>query len=389
MLEINFKKLKNNILLFDRFVKKNFKQFKNKPKLMAIVKSNAYGHGLVEVSKVIENTKVVWLGVDNIDEGLTLREAGIKMPVLILGYTPKNRLKELLSYNLSQIVYDKETIKEMEKIKSNSKFNIHLKIDTGMSRQGVLSEQVGEYINFIRKNNNLRIEGIMTHFANADELKDRSFPNLQLKRFIKVIKDNDLSGLNIDYFHAFNTPATLTFLSNNINKQLKSLIISHLNLFRIGIGLYGLWPSIEFKNHFKNFKIKPVLSWKTHVAQVKSIKKGSLVGYGITEGVKRDSKIAILPVGYFGGLPRAYSSVGYVLIGGERCKILGRISMNLTVADITNLKKPVKVWDEVVIIGKQGKNEITAEELAEKCGTISYEIVSRINPLLPRIYIKD
>lgn len=384
--EINPKRLQNNVAIFDKFLTRFFKDRKIKPEIMAMVKSNAYGHGLVEAAKVFEKTKIKWLGVDNIDEGKVLREAGIKLPILILGYTPPEKFNDLVNYKLSQMICDKEAIDYADKLSLSQKLNVHLKIDTGMSRQGILPDQAKEYADVIRKCKNLNFEGIMTHFANADDLENRYYPNLQLKRFIKIIKDININHLNIKYCHAFNTLAVLTFLHNKINKELKRLIYSNLNLFRIGIGLYGLWPSPEFKKYFKNFKIKPVLSWKTRITQIKRIKKGSMVGYGITEKVKRDSKIAILPVGYFSGLPRHYSSIGSVLIKGKRCRILGRISMDLTTVDITELRDRVKIWDDVVIIGRQGRNEITAEEIADKCGTISYEIVSRINPLLPRIY---
>lgn len=380
---------------------------KPETRLMAVVKSNAYSHGLVETAKIFANPHLVveplsgsatksecfevepqnipevqplgadWLGVDNIDEAILLRESGIKNPILVLGYTPANRIKNAANYNgLRFTIYDPEILKQLSKSQKPEVRGqrLHLKVDTGMSRQGVLLSDLPKFLTLLRSDlNKLLIEGVYTHFANADNLQDRKYPNLQLANFKKAIEILKQRKIEPQIVHASATTGLLTMPE------------AHYDMVRVGIALYGLWPSGEFREKLKPLKIEPALSWKTRTIQIKKIKKGTSVGYGITERVKKDTRIAVLPVGYYDGYMRALSGKGEVLIGGKRCRILGRISMNLSVVDASNCPK-AKISDEVVLIGTQGREKITAEELAEKAGTISYEIVSRINPLLPRIY---
>lgn len=344
----------------------------NGARLMAVVKSNAYGYGLVETAKILAG--VDWFGVDNIDEAILLRKNGIKNPILVLGFTPVDRIKESVNYNdLRFTIYDSEILKQLSKSQKPEVRGqkLHLKIDTGMSRQGVLVNDLPKFLRLLP--HDLSLEGVYTHFANADNLKDRSHPNFQLANFKKALEILKRHKIEPQIVHANATTGLLTMPE------------ADHDMVRVGIALYGLWPSAEFKNKFKNLKVKPALSWKTRVVQIKKIKKGTPVGYGITERVKKDTRIAVLPVGYYDGYMRALSGKGHVLIGGKRCKILGRISMNLSVVGVSSCPK-VKVGDEVVLIGTQGRERIIAEELAEKADTISYEIASRINPLLPRIY---
>lgn len=366
-------------------------------RIMAVVKSNAYGHGLVETAKMLTSSErfeveprnipdvqplgVGWLGVDNIDEAILLRENKIKNPILVLGHTPPVRFPEAVKHNLRLTVYNLFP----PSLILNTGPLTHLKIDTGMSRQGILVPDLPKFLKSIPRW--LPIEGVYTHFANADNLKDRSYPNLQLANFKKAIEILKRQKIEPQILHASATTGLLTMPE------------AHYGMVRVGIGLYGLWPSLKFKNGFKNLKIEPALSWKTRIVQIKKIKKGTPVGYGTTERVKKDTRIAVLPVGYYDGYMRSLSGKSHVLIGGRRCKILGRISMNLMVADISGVQKTM-VGDlpsssfgnkklglgEVVLIGTQGHKSVTAEELAEKASTISYEIVSRINPLLPRVY---
>ena len=355
-------------------------------KLMAVVKSNAYGHGLVETASLLSKNSD-WLGVDNLDEAILLRQDNIKSPILVMGYTPAERFQEAIAHDLRLTIYDTAGLKNiftnyslpassrLRRGEQTTHYKLHVKIDTGMSRQGVTLADLPKFLSLLRSNlNRLKIEGVFTHFANADNLEDRSYPNLQLANFKKALAIIGAAGIKPAIRHASATTGLFTMSE------------AQFDMARIGIAFYGLWPSIKFASKFKNFGLSPTLNWKTRVAQIKKIKKGTPVGYGITERVKKDSTIAILPVGYYDGYFRSLSSAGEVLVGGRRCRILGRISMNLSVIDISNTKN-AKVWDEVVLIGGQGLGNITAEELAEKAGTISYEVVSRINPLLPRIYL--
>ena len=351
--------------------------------VMGVVKSNAYGHGLVETANLFLKYGADWLGVDNIDEAVLLRKEKVNFPILVLGYTPVTLFSLAAKYKIKLTLYGDEIFKQASKFKKSIDF--HLKVDTGMSRQGVLVSDLPIFLSNLKKFPEVKLEGVFTHFANADNLSDPSYPRQQLSNFYQALQMIKGSGLTPKIVHAAATTG------------LFALPEASFDMVRIGVAFYGLWPSQEFKNHFSSFNLKPVLSWKTRITQIKKITKGTPVGYGITEKVKKDSVIALLPIGYYDGYFRALSSVGEVLISGpryaggfgeasKRCKILGRISMNLSVVDVSAVNG-AKVGDEVVLIGQMDGEQITAEEIAKKLGTISYEVVSRINPLLPRVYI--
>lgn len=363
-IEISKSALENNV-----WVIKNLASGKI---LMAVVKSNAYGHGLAETSKLFLKFGADWLGVDDLKEAVILRQAGIKAPILVLGYTPVSSLPLAARYRVKLIFYGREILETPSVFKKRIQW--HLKIDTGMSRQGVLVSELPDFINRLRDRPEIKVEGALTHFANADNLSDLSYARKQLADFRKALDIMRCAGLRPKIVHA---SATSAFFA---------LPEASFDLIRVGLGLYGLWPSAHFKERLARLKLRPALSWKTRLVQIKKIKKGTPVGYGIAEKVKKDSLMAVLPVGYYDGFSRGLSSLGRVLINGHSCKILGRISMNLSVVDISDAPK-VKAGDEAVLIGRSGFEEITAEEMAQKLGTISYEVVSRINPLLPRFYL--
>jgi len=339
--------------------------------VMGVVKSNAYGHGLVETAKLFLKYGIDWLGVDNIDEAVLLRKSKIKAPILVLGYTPVIFFPLAVKYKIKLTLYGDDIFKQASRFKKAIGF--HLKVDTGMSRQGVLTSDLPRYLSELKNHSEVRLEGVFTHFANADNISDLSYAKKQLGDFRKALGIIKESGFNPPIIHTVATTA------------LFALPEADFNLVRIGVALYGLWPSEEFKSRFNSIGLQPALSWKTRIAQVKKIPKEVSVGYGITEKVKKDSVVALLPVGYYDGFFRSLSSIGEVLIAGRRCKILGRISMNLSVVDVSEVKD-AKVWDEAILIGKAKNEQIAAEEIAGKINTISYEIVARINPLLPRIY---
>ncbi|MBI2676458.1 MAG: alanine racemase [Candidatus Yanofskybacteria bacterium] len=340
--------------------------------VMGVVKSNAYGHGLVETAKLFLKYGVDWLGVDNVDEAVLLRKAKVSSLILVLGYTPVAFFSLAAKYKIKLTLYGEEVFKQSSKFKKQIDF--HLKVDTGMSRQGVTLDDLPGYLASLKNFSDVKLEGVFTHFANADNLSDPSYPRRQLANFRQALEIIKNFGLTPKMVHAAATTG------------LFALPEALFDMVRIGVAFYGLWPSQEFKNRFSSFNLKPVLNWKTRIIQIKKISRGTPVGYGITEKVKKDSLIALLPIGYYDGYFRALSSIGEVLISGSRCKILGRISMNLSVVDISAING-AKVGDEAVLIGQMGGEQITAEEIAKRLGTISYEVVSRINPLLPRIYI--
>ncbi len=352
------------------------KLLKPETSLMAVVKSNAYGHGIAEVAK-ITNSKVDWFGVDSIDEALLLKKTGIKKPILILGYIPLKRLNEAVKNGFRFVVYSYETVKVLSKI-YNLKSIIHLKVETGTSRQGIGENEILNFIKFIKKFPNIKIEGIYTHFANIEDTTDHSYAEKQLGIFKRIIRLLEKNGIEIPIKHTACSAAAILFPE------------THFNLVRLGLSQYGLWPSketfVSAKMSKRSIELKPALAWKTIIAQIKNVKKGVPVSYGLTEKVNRDSKIAVLPVGYWDGFDRGLSSVGNVLIQGKRCKILGRVCMNMCVVDVTDIPG-VKTEDEVVLIGKQGKEQITIEDIAGKLGTINYEVATRINPLIKRVII--
>ncbi len=371
--EINKKVLQHNIEQFQKLIG-------DKIKLVAIVKANAYGHGLVEVAKIAVSSRVNWLGVDSIDEALKLRKAGIDAPILILGYTLLSKLKEVIKYDLRQVVYNKETIVELVKqaTKQKKKIKIHLKVETGTLRQGLRKEELLELARFIKKHSQIQIEGIYTHYANIEDTTDYGYAQLQLKRFKQAVDLLEKNGIKVPIKHTACSAAIILFPE------------TYFNMVRLGISMYGLWSSketfVSAREKNRQINLEPVLTWKTRIAQIKNIKAGDPVGYELTERVSRDSKIAVLPVGYWDGYDRKLSGIGNVLIKGKRCKLLGRVCMNMVVVDITDVVN-VKLEDEVVILGKLGKEEITVEEIAQKIGTINYEVVTKINPLIPRIIV--
>ncbi len=371
----------------------NIKQFKKligqKVKLMSIVKSNAYGHGLIEVARIAAKNGAHWLGTDSVDEALKIRQAGIKLPVLVLGYTLNSRLKEALNNDISLVIYNIETVRAMSKIRSKNKFKVHIKLETGTSRQGVLPNQVSDLIEIIKNTANIIIEGVTTHYANIEDTTDHAYAQKQLDAFNKIVTEIEASGIDINLKHTACSAATILYPE------------THFDMVRVGISQYGLWSSKEtqalaksnqsgsessIKNKLAKFNLKPALTWKAKIAQIKEIKSGTSVSYGLTEKVTKDSKIAIIPIGYWDGYDRKLSSIGHILIKGQRCKVLGRVCMNMMVIDVSNINNII-VEDEAVILGKQNKEEITVEEVAQKTGTINYEIITRINPLIPRIVI--
>ncbi len=362
--EISKTALENNVRII--------KQLAGDKIVLGVAKSNAYGHGLVATSTLFLKYGVDWLGTDNLAEAVALRQAHIKAPILVLGYTPAGELGLAARHNIKLTLYGEEVLATPSKFKG--KINWHLKIDSGMSRQGVLVNHLPSFLGKLKNFPEIKVEGVLTHFANADDLPGLVYARYQLAQFKTALDIFSAHGFSRLIRHAAATPAFF------------SLPEAGFDLVRIGIGFYGLWPSAEFQENFKMLGLRPVLQWKTRVVQIKKIKKNTPVGYGITERVKKDSTIAVLPVGYYDGYFRGLSSIGRVLINGQSCKILGRVSMNLCVADIS-IVPVAKVWDEVVLIGRSDQKIITAEEIAQKLGTISYEVVARINPLLPRIYI--
>lgn len=366
--EVNTKALIRNVNVFKKLAPRS--------ELMAIVKSNAYGHGLVGASKIFIQAGVDMLGVDSIGEAIVLRDAGIRCPIIVLGYIMLSDLSLLFKYRLAAVIYNIGALKRLGTLarRFSKPMCVHIKIETGTNRQGIAVHQIKDFAKVFHKNKFLILEGITTHFANIEDANNLSFAKLQLARMQEAIAMVRAHNLEPRYIHCAASAATIAFAQ------------SHYNLIRPGVGLYGLWPSLVMAHMFKKIYLYPALSWKTRVAQIKLVSKGSPIGYGLTERVKKNSRIAVLPVGYFDGYDRKLSSVGEVLIRNRKAKVLGRVCMNMMMVDITNIRG-VLLEDEVVLIGVAGSYEISAEIIAQKIGTINYEVVARINPLLPRVYV--
>ena len=347
----------------------------SKVKLMAVIKANAYGHGLLNVAGIALDAGIDWFGVDSLKEALALRKEGIDTPVLVMGYILKDNLTEAVKNDISLVVYNKETIEKIAFLKQEAK--VHIKIETGTMRQGIYVNDLADLIKLVKSYPQIKIEGIYTHFANIEDTTDHSFAKKQLKEFDRALEISKKEKI---------TPMAHTACS-------AALILyseTHFDMVRFGISMYGYWSSpqtiVSAKNLKRDTEFSPALTWKTRIAQIKEIKAGMPIGYGLTEKIAQDTRIAVIPVGYWDGYDRKLSSVGNVLIKGKRCKILGRICMNMFMADINHLSD-AKVEDEVVLVGRQREENITIEEIAQKIGTINYEIVTRINPLIPRINI--
>lgn len=368
-------------------------------RLMAVIKSNAYGHGLVHVARrlaelgirnyesgktarnhnsrfIIHNSRL-WFGVDSITEALRLRREGIMSPILVLGYTLPSRLREAAANNIALTVSSFEALRAVVALKRCPA--AHIKIDTGMHRQGFLPSETSKLLNAL-KHSGIRPEGVYTHFAGAKDPDDRRYTERQLSLFTGVISQMEGAGYEGMIRHAAASGGALLFPE------------SHLDMVRVGMGLYGYPPSPQAGIKTKRQKIKvdvrPVMTWKTIASEVKNIPKGARVGYDGTERVRRPTRMAVLPVGYWHGIDRGLSSKGKVLIRGARAKMLGRISMDMTAVDITDIPG-ARQGDEAILIGRQGKETIGADEVAEKIGTTAYEILTRINPLIRRLVVND
>lgn len=350
----------------------NFNQLRKllscQTKIMVCVKADAYGHGLIPVAKKLLSCGVNYLGVASIDEGIRLRQANINLPVLVLGAILKRDINPFFTYNLNPTICAEElaiALNNTAKV-MNKNINIHIKVDTGMGRLGVLYKDAPRFIKKVSKLKFINIEGIFTHLACADTNKDYTLQQIRMfKHLISILNEE---GINIPLAHAANSMAAIGYKE------------SHFNMVRPGLGIYGLYPKKEL-----GINLKPVLSLKTKVVYLKRVPRGYGISYGHTYFTKRDTTIIILPIGYGDGYPRNLSNLAPVLIKGKRFKISGMVCMDQIMVDVGD--SSVKPGDEVVLIGSQGGNRITAEELADLSNTISYEIVCGLGSRIPRIYL--
>jgi len=343
----------------------------NGQEVLAVVKANAYGHGAVTVARVLEAEGASIFGVATIEEGLELRKAGISRTILCFGGAFKASAKDLLEYQITPVIFEEETLRRLAQELSGSSaiLPFHLKLDTGMGRLGIFPKELSRYLKLIQDSPALKLEGVMTHLACADE-EDSHPTQVQYTRFEEVREK--LSEMQIPFFHIANSAAL-------IEKR-----VDHTSLVRPGIALYGAYPNPRFESQIR---LEPVLSWKTEIISLKEFPSGAALSYGATYYTSRPSKIAIMALGYADGYSRSFSNCGEVLVRGRRVPVVGRVCMDLTLIDVTDIPE-VALGDEVVVIGKQGEEVLFAEELASKIKTISYEIFCGISSRVPRLAVR-
>ena len=338
-------------------------------KVLAVLKADGYGHGAVRIARTALNNGACCLGVASINEGLVLRRAGVSAPILVLGFTPAWQAHELVLNGLTATVFDLDVARALDRAagRLDSQVRVHVKVDTGMGRLGLLPDDVVPFALGLRSLSHLMLEGIFTHFSVADS--DPGYTRWQVSQFRAVLDALAQEGIEPPLVHAANSAAIL------------SLPESHFGMVRLGIAMYGLHPSPQVRCP-PDFR--PALSFKTEVAQVKTLAPGSYVSYGNTYQTTGHRRLAVIPVGYADGFRRAPRHWGEVLVRGRRAPIVGRVCMDQTVIDVTAIAD-VRQGDEVVLIGEQGGESITAEQVAERLGTINYEVVSEILARVPRV----
>lgn len=362
--EINLKAIQNNVWQLKKLLSR-------RTRFLAVVKANGYGHGAVPISRICLAAGAHYLGVSSIEEAITLRENRIPAPILVLGSIyPFSNLRFIISNKLIPTISSVLALKELNRLASrkNLVYPYHLKVDTGMGRIGVSVSEAEKILKDVLNYKNTELQGIYTHFSNSPS--DRDWTLWQLKEFLKIY--NLAKKVNKKIIgHTANSAAILNFPE------------SHLDMVRPGITIYGLKP----KKSTLGIKLEPALTLKTRIVFLKKVSAGCPISYGRTFITRRPTLVATLPIGYADGYNWLLSNRGEVLIRGERCPVLGRVTMDMIMVDVTKIKD-VRVGEEVVLLGRQGSQEISAEEIASRIGTINYEVVCQINCRVPRLYLK-
>ena len=349
----------------------NFQSVKNfvgsNIKYMAVVKADAYGHGAVECAKRLEKEGVDWFGVALPKEGIQLRNAGIRKRILCLGGFWKGQETELFDYNITPVIYRVEQAELFDRAakKRGSTVEIHIKVDTGMNRIGVRFDEVERFAEYLKKFSNLHVEGVMTHFASADNLDETEFTDLQKKRFDDALVVFERAGFHPVYKDLANSAGSIVHPN------------SKGNMVRLGGVLWGFKEDV-LPQGIKTPILKPVLSLHTKIASLKTVPAGETLGYGRTFKTEKEMRIATIPIGYQDGFRRDLSNKGSVIVNGEYASVVGRVSMDWTILDVSHIEG-VAVDDRVVLIGEDSGKHITAEDVARTANTISYEITCGIN----------
>lgn len=369
-IELSKKNLIHNIKQFRRIVKRG-------TKIAGVVKANAYGHGDIEVVKIL-NSYVDYFQINSIEELEKIRNV-TKKPILLLGYVHKYDIARaiklgciLTCFDLHHALLINETARKLGK-----KQKVHISIDSHLGREGLIPASVDKFLNEIKKMKHIVIDGVYAHFANIEDTTDFTYAKKQIKDYETVVTQFKNAGYKNIKTHISATSGVLAYEKWN----------GYNSIVRVGIGLYGMWPSEDLRKMWqKKIELKPVMKYVTHIAQIKNIPIGESIGYGTSYTTRKDITTAVIPQGYSNGINRLSSNNGHVLIKGKKAPIIGRVAMNMFVVDISGIKG-VKTEDDVVIIGQSGKEVITAEDIAKETKTINYEVTTRISPLLPRVVI--
>ena len=358
--EVNLQDIAFNTQQFCRLI--------GRSQLMAVVKANAYGHGSLEIAHTVLANGASWLAVAIPEEGVRLRRAGIAAPILVLGAVgPESRI--CVAKDLAVTLYEPQIARILANVsrKLQKTAKVHIKVDTGMTRLGIPDGAAVEFIRNVTRLPGLEVQGVFTHFADAEN-PNQEYLQWQWQRFERVINALKREGIKIPCYHAANTAAAM-FLPQ-----------SHLDMVRVGLGLYGMYP-----NGRRSIPLRPALSLKTRIAALKHVPAGTAVSYGCTYVTWRETSLAVLPIGYADGLSRKLSNKGHVLIAGQPCPIVGKVTMDHTIVDVGDL--PVSVGDEVVLIGTSGHEQVTAQDWAGWMDTINYEVTCLISSRVERIYV--
>lgn len=366
-IEISLDNVENNI--------KNFKKLlSSDTALMAVVKADGYGHGAKEIAETAIKAGATYLAVAFLDEAVVLRKAGFSIPILVLGYTSLDTetIEKAIDYGLTLTVYSKEAVESIQQLADQKKkvCRIHLKIDSGMNRIGVRTAEEALQVVASITSDYLLLEGVFTHFADADAIES-TFVHEQFSHFMHIVSEIQQAGYTIPIKHCCNTAATIAYPE------------MHLDMVRIGIGLYGLYPEQHLQDHIE---LKPAMTFKTKPILIKKVPAGQSVSYGRTYTTTKDSIIATIPVGYADGFSRALSNNGNVTLDGHKAPIVGRVCMDQTMVDLSEID-PVHFDKEIILFGDPKDNCISISEVAAQMNTIHYEVACLVGKRVPRVYL--
>lgn len=370
--EVSGAHLAHNVRLFRRLLQPG-------TGLAAVVKANAYGHGVAQVVPVLEAVGVEAYAVHSLVEAREVRSCGATKPILIMGYLAPGQIADMSDPSMHVLLSSRQVLQKLAArgAELGVSWPVHIKVDTGTHRQGLAPEEAAELARKA-KEAGLSVVGVATHFANIEDTTDHSYAFLQLSRFREALKLVEQAVGPVPYVHAACSAAALLFRETDFS------------MVRLGISLYGHWPSREtylswlLAHGRDGIALKPVLAWRVRIGQIKTIGAREPIGYGLSYRTTRTTQLAVLPVGYAEGYPRALSNRASVLVRGRRAPVLGRVCMNITMVDVTDIPQ-AEEGDIVTLIGSDGEERVSAEELAELSGTINYEILARLSPQLPRL----